>query len=350
MIHQLAERRTLRMKRNILRGVLEDNLYQTGKRGRRHLAGGPTVVRKFLLSLYLACIMVIMHGTFLSMQWFPERQIRAGLVADGQAFQGTMEVPEGTFTGEEYQALLRNHDIPLWRLLGLEVKTIMIDAGHGGNDSGAIGKLGTMEKDMALDIARRLQRRLELNDRYRVVMTRVDDRTLGLNERVGLAGRKEADIFVSIHLNYLPQKPLNIIETFYFGPSDDVKAARLAEKENAGSEFGLNDFKAMVERLNDDLRLQESRDLAVSIQSNLFAGSSEGNDEIKDYGIKRAPFVVLLGVDVPAVLVEVSCLSNTDEERDLNNEEHREDIARYLETGILDYTTKQGEPRNVAKR
>ncbi len=289
--------------------------------------------------------MVFLHGTFLSVQWFPERQIRASLVVRQPDGGIDAPIPEGTFTGEEYQALLRNHEIPLWSLLGLEVKTIMIDPGHGGSDSGAIGKLGTMEKKMVLDIANRLREKLEKHDRYRVVMTREDDRAVALNDRVDLARRLEADIFVSLHLNYLPQKPLNIIETFYFGPSEDVKAAQLAEMENAGSEFGLNNFKEMVEKLNDDLKLRESKDLAVAIQSNLFSQSRKENEHIQDFGIKRAPFVVLLGVDVPAVLVEVSCLSNVEEEKSLNRMEHRENIANYLETGILDYLTQQGEVR-----
>ena len=350
MIHMLNKRRTVRMKRMILRGVFEQNQKMLGRK-RRQIGGGFTLPKKLLLSLYLAFVMVIMHGTFLSVQWFPERQIRAGLVVNPPVRGGEeAHIPEGTFSGEEYQALLRNHDIPLWRLLGLEIKTIMIDPGHGGKDSGAIGKLGTMEKDLVLDIATRLNRRLEKHGRYRVVMTRDDDRKVALNERVDLARNEGADIFVSIHLNYLPQKPINIIETFYFGPSEDVKTAKLAEMENAGSEFGLNNFKEMVERLNDDLKLAESEDLAVAMQSSLYSNSRKENDKIRDYGIKQAPFVVLLGVDVPAVLVEVSCLSNVDEEKDLNTEQHRENIARYLETGILDYLTQQGEVQYGANR
>lgn len=332
------------MRRAILKGVLEDNLQQIGRR-RRRLHDGLTFPKKCLLSLYLAFVMVFLHGTFLSVQWFPERQIRASLVVRQPDGGIDAPIPEGTFTGEEYQALLRNHEIPLWTLLGLEVKTIMIDPGHGGHDSGAIGKLGTMEKKMVLDIANRLREKLEKHDRYRVVMTREDDRTVALSDRVDLARRLEADIFISLHLNYLPQKPLNIIETFYFGPSEDRKTSRLAEMENAGSEFGLNNFREMVEKLNDDLKLKESKDLAIAIQSNLFSQSSKENEHIQDFGIKRAPFVVLLGVDVPAVLVEVSCLSNVDEEISLNRVEHREDIANYLETGILDYLTQQGEVR-----
>jgi N-acetylmuramoyl-L-alanine amidase len=208
-----------------------------------------------------------------------------------------------------------------------------------------------MEKDLALDIALRLKRRLERERDYRVVLTRESDILVPLSERVEMAHDERADIFISIHVNYLPQKPINIIETFYFGPSGDVKTARLAETENAGSEIGLNNFKQLVEKINDELKLQESHDLAVAIQRSLYSSRSKHNSEIHDYGIKQAPFVVLLDVDVPSVLVEVSCLSNMAEEEKLGTEAHRENIARYLETGILEYLGKgKGELRYDARK
>jgi N-acetylmuramoyl-L-alanine amidase len=180
-------------------------------------------------------------------------------------------------------------------------------------------------------------------------MTREDDRTVSLNDRVALTGAKEADIFVSLHLNYLPKKPLNIIETFYFGPTTDGPTSQLAAKENAGSEIGFSEFQAMLKKINDSLKQEESKKLALDIQKSLYASSSLKNEHIVDYGIKTAPFVVLLGVGVPAVLVEVSCLSNRDEEKKLNTPTHREDIARFLEAGILDYLSK-GESPYVARK
>ena len=341
--------RAVRMRDNILRGVLEDNLRLVGKSRQSRIGSGLTLPRKFLLATCLAFVMVVFHGTFLSVSWFPERQIRAGHFVSPASAARDVQIPDGTFSGEEYQALIRNGEIPLWKLLGLEVRTIMIDAGHGGKDTGAIGRAGTHEKDLALDIALRLRERLERYDRYRVVMTRQDDRTVSLNERVDLAASREADIFVSIHLNYLPTKPLNIIETFYFGPTTDGPTSQLAKKENAGSEIGLNDFRAMVEKINDSLKQAESKKLALDIQRSLYTSSSKEDDSIVDYGTKTAPFVVLLGVDVPSVLVEVSCLSNSTEEKKLNTEKHREDIARYLEAGILDYLSK-GDTSYVARK
>jgi N-acetylmuramoyl-L-alanine amidase len=157
---------------------------------------------------------------------------------------------------------------------------------------------------------------------------------------VELALSTKTDLFISIHLNYLPHKPINIIETYYFGSSADTSAQRLAEQENAGSQYGLSDFKEVMEKLGRRLKTQESKNLAYSIQKNLFLNFKKENGNAYDFGVKRAPFVVLLGVDVPAVLAEVSCLSNKEEERLLNTPGHRENIAHYLEAGILDYLNK----------
>jgi N-acetylmuramoyl-L-alanine amidase len=138
----------------------------------------------------------------------------------------------------------------------------------------------------------------------------------------------------------LPKKNTNIIETYYFGPPDDKKTLRLAEQENAESEYGLSDFREVMEMLGKTMKLQESKELAKSIQANLFLNSRKHSEDIENHGVKRAPFVVLLGVAVPSVLAEVSCLSNREEEQELNSESHRENIAQYLAIGIFDYLNK----------
>jgi N-acetylmuramoyl-L-alanine amidase len=225
-------------------------------------------------------------------------------------------------------------------MFGLKIGTIMIDAGHGGTDPGTVGKMGTMEKDVTLDIAKRLEAHLAKIGGLHVLMTRRDDTSVPLDERVALAQKAKADLFISIHLNYLPRKPFNIIETYYFGPSNDEKALTLAKQENAGSEYGLSDFKEVMEKLSKTMKLQESKEFAESIQAHLFENSRKKSHDIRNYGVKRAPFVVLLGVDVPAVLAEVSCLSNSEEEKELSSESHRENIAGYLAAGIFDYLNK----------
>jgi N-acetylmuramoyl-L-alanine amidase len=180
-------------------------------------------------------------------------------------------------------------------------------------------------------------------------MTRDRDATVTLKERVELAHSEKADLFISIHVNYLPSNPMNIIETYFFGPPSDKKTLKLAEHENEAAQYGLNEFKEIVEKIGNTLKYQESRQLASAIQKNLYLNIKKEDRSVRDYGVKRAPFLVLLGVDVPAVLTEVSCLSNTKEEIKLNNPSHRENIAYYIEAGILDYLNK-GEAIYEAKR
>ena len=336
----------VRVKSAILKGIYEENLKIIGKKkDPRIVRRNPLFSRKLLLSCFLAVIAVLFHVNTI---FFPDKELTAGLISENvQEMPVKVSGTEEAFS--DYQAFSSAKDASLSRMFGLGVKTIMIDAGHGGIDPGTIGKLGTKEKDITLDIARRLKERLLRTGRFRVLMTRDEDIAVSLNERVRLTQSARADLFISIHLNYLPSRPINIIETYYFGPTADDKTRKLAERENAGSEYVLSDFREMIEKIGQTLKLQESRDLAMSIQKNLFLNSKKVNKDVYDFGVKRAPFVVLLGAEVPAVLAEVSCLSNIQEEKELNTESHRENIARYLEAGILDYLDK-GDFTYEAKR
>jgi len=254
----------------------------------------------------------------------------------------------GSANTSELMTIARDGKVPLSRMFGLGIKRVAIDAGHGGSDLGAIGKTGTMEKDITLDIARRLESHLAEGGRFRIHMTREDDLVVPLQERVTSAQEAKADLFISIHVNWLPNTPINAVETYYFGPSRDQSTLKLAAQENMGSEYGLSDFKEILEKLGKTLKLQESRKLAESIQSNLLLNRKR-DQQIKNNGVKRAPFVVLLGLDVPSVIAEVSCLSNAKEERELNSEIHRENIAGYLAAGIISYLNK-GVPQNDTTR
>lgn len=339
MISYFLRRKELKMRRGILRDVYEDNLVILG-RGRTLLARRKTILRKnYLIAILFCLIAILVNGRHVDISFPPTE-----LTAQTSLMNITPVVRDQSSEGEpnpaELNAVADSHSLPLSRMFGLKIKTIMIDAGHGGSDSGTSGKMGTKEKDVTLDIAKRLRQRLLAKGDYRVLMTREDDTTIPLNRRVEIANAAKADLFISIHLNYLPQKPINIIETYYFGPSTDAKILKLAEQENAGSEYGLSDFKAIVEKLGKTMKLQESREFAESVQSNMVLNSRKQNESIKDFGVKRAPFVVLLGVEVPSVLAEVSCLSNLEEEKELQDERHRENIARYLALGIFDYLNK----------
>ncbi len=328
------KRSDLKIKQDMLRGVYEENLRIIGKGDGSASRSRPFVLSKFFLALLISMAAILAHGSYVSNSFLSERQLTAGEI------RRVAPPPGPTANPADFKGFITNPDMSVSRTFGLGVKTIMIDAGHGGADSGTKGIMGTMEKDISLDIAKRLKDRLVKYGRYNVLMTREQDVTLPLNKRVDVALSKKTDLFISIHLNYIPRKPINIIETYYFGPSSDTGTQRLAEQENAGSQYGLSDFKEIIEKLGQRLKTQESRGLAYSIQKKLFQNFKKDNGNAYDFGVKRAPFVVLLGVDVPAVLAEVSCLSNKQEEQLLNTPGHRENIAHYLEAGILDYLNK----------
>ena len=165
-----------------------------------------------------------------------------------------------------YSMLLNDERIRVSSVFGLDVRTIVIDPGHGGRDPGAVGSLGTYEKEIVLDIGLRLRTLLAESGRYEIFMTRDSDVFISLADRVKFANDKQADLFISIHVNALPQKNYNLVETFYFGPPEDKHALLLAELENRGSEIKTGDFKRMVEKIGNTMKTQESALLAASIQ------------------------------------------------------------------------------------
>jgi len=236
-----------------------------------------------------------------------------------------------------YDLLLNSNDVRLRSVFGLESRTIVIDPGHGGHDPGAIGSQGTMEKDIVLDIAKRLQQALAGNKHYHVLLTRNTDTFVSLADRVAFANQHRADLFISLHVNALPQKDFNVTETYYFGPPSDIHTLRLAEQENRGSKIKTGDFKDMIKQIGNVLKEQESATLAATIQHNLFSNLEKYDRIIADRGIQIAPFVVLLGVEAPSVLVEISCISKNEEETNLNSVAYREQIATSLEKGINAY-------------
>jgi len=252
---------------------------------------------------------------------------------------------ENNFT-EEWLTHLRGgffqgDDTPLIRkMFGLGIKIIVIDPGHGGHDPGTSGKNGLHEKTVVLDIARRLKKKLEAQGDYRVVLTRDEDVKLSLNERVECANTLQADLFISIHVNYLPSRPNNLIETYYFGMSEDKAVMQRAAHQNADSDVSISEFSHMMERLEGTLKLQESKRLASEIQRSLMANVGKDDKTIIDLGIKEAPFLVIMGTEMPAVLAEVTSLSNEDEAAKLHTAEYRENIAIYLESGITSYLNK----------
>ncbi len=255
----------------------------------------------------------------------------------------------GADSSRNYQGLVGNSKISLAQLFGLEVKTIVIDAGHGGRDPGATGPSGLDEKDVTLDIARRLRDRLNKYPGYRILMTRDGDVKMSTKERVEFANSRQADLYISIHVNSLLQRQMAIIETYYFGAETDEESLQLAAEENKGSEYLMAEFKGMIQRIGDTFKQQESKALAGSIQRSLFRNLKRHNDKLVSHGIKMAPFVVLLGTDMPSVLAEITCISNPEEEKKLAQPSIRETFAQHLENGIVAYLNKDWNSKKLTK-
>ena len=163
---------------------------------------------------------------------------------------------------------------------------------------------------------------------------------LPLKDRAEFANENGADLFISIHVNYIPFKPLMVIETYFFGAQADEQTLEIAEKENQGSEYLMAEFRGMIKKISDKFKQQESKSLAMSIQRNLFRNIRHQNGTAVSRGIKSAPFIILLGADMPSVLAEVTCISSQAEEKKLAEAPYREKIAGYLEGGIVEYLEK----------
>ena len=223
--------------------------------------------------------------------------------------------------------------------LPLSVRRVVLDAGHGGKDLGATSGVSAhmAEKDITMDIVRKLKPLLE-QDGFEVVVTREDDRFLPLRERAFVANTSTSDIFVSIHVNSIIKHTSSRgIETYYLGPTNDPSLTRLVADENATSGYSLADMRKLLDGIYADVRRDESRRLAAAVQSQLFTGLRHSDTGLENWGVKRAPFVVLVATEMPAVLAEVGCLSNTREAAMLQQPAYREQIAQALFQGIHAY-------------
>jgi len=351
--HLLSGWTTQRIKNRMLHDIFQDNLHLIGlgKKRTRTLTRPGFFLKALILFLALFSFSLYKNQDLGNTQTLPALPLARYMTLQPQTIPSVPpQIPLAAnreTAGEnygEYQPFLNQGDFSLRSIFGLKVKVIVIDPGHGGEDPGTSGHFGTKEKDITLDIAKRLQQRLSRYAGYHILLTRDEDVTLSLDARIDFANSQNADLFVSIHVNNIPNKPYSIIETYYFGPNTDRSILSLAEKENSGAQYSMNDFRAMIQKIGNTLKHQEAKILARSIQDNLFDNIHRDNDNIYNYGVKTAPFIVLLGVDMPSVLTEVTCLSNQEEEKKLNNEVYREDIARYMEEGIIQYLQVKNNP------
>lgn len=229
------------------------------------------------------------------------------------------------------------------RQLGLGIKRIVIDPGHGGKDPGTIGKTGTLEKTVVLDICQRLKKLLATGSDLEVIMTRETDIYVPVENRTVIANQKQADLFVSVHANANPSKKRSGVETFYLNFSHDPSVIETAARENATSTKNLSEMRSILEKIAKNSKVLESKELANNIQINLVSALRKKYKDVKDLGYKGGPFWVLIGVETPSILVEVSYLSNSKEETRLKNAQYRQNIAQGIYNGIKEYINSLGK-------
>jgi N-acetylmuramoyl-L-alanine amidase len=230
-------------------------------------------------------------------------------------------------------------DRSLIRALGLKIGKIVIDAGHGGHDTGTIGPNGLLEKDVVLDVAKRLGRLLETRLGAEVIYTRQDDTFIPLETRTAIANRERADLFISIHANSSHDSDARGVETYYLNFTSSPEALEVAARENAVSEKSIHELQDLVKKIALKEKIEESREFAGDVQESLYGGLSLNSAGIRNRGIKKAPFIVLIGANMPSILAEISFVSNPTDERKLETSEHRQRIAESLYRGVSRYVS-----------
>lgn len=230
------------------------------------------------------------------------------------------------------------------RQLGLGVSRIVIDAGHGGHDPGAKGK-GFNEADLVLDVALRLEKLLQKVSGVEVILTRRTDDFIPLPERTAIANREGADLFLSIHANASTNTQAHGIETYFLNFANNQSAAAVAARENAASTQSMGGLPDFVRAIAQNNKLDESRDFALHVQRAMVDRQKAANKALKDLGVKQAPFVVLIGANMPSVLAEMGFVTNAQEAKLLKGNAYRQRIAESLFAAIRKY---QSSLKNVA--
>ena len=240
-------------------------------------------------------------------------------------------------------------DRSLIRALGLKIGKIVIDPGHGGHDTGTIGPHGLEEKELVLDVSQRLGKLLSSRLGAEVVYTRSDDTFIPLETRTAIANQEAADLFVSIHANSSRDPDARGVETYYLNFSSSPDALEVAARENAVSEESIHELQDLVKKIALKEKIEESREFAVDVEHSLHGGLAAKNSGVRDRGVKKAPFIVLIGANMPSILAEISFLSNPADERRLKTNDYRQRIAESLYRGIAKYVNGLSGVRVASK-
>jgi N-acetylmuramoyl-L-alanine amidase len=226
----------------------------------------------------------------------------------------------------------------LSRALGLKIGRIVIDPGHGGHDTGTIGPHGLMEKDLCLDVALRLGKEIEEKlPGAEVVYTRKDDTFIPLEQRTAIANAAKADLFISIHANSSHDSSARGIETYYLNFATSEESMEVASRENAQAQESMHDLQDIIKKIARNEKIEESKELANDVQDSLSHRMQLTSSGEKNRGVKKAPFVVLIGADMPSILSEISFISNPGDEKLLRKQDQRQHVADGLYRGIASY-------------
>jgi N-acetylmuramoyl-L-alanine amidase len=258
----------------------------------------------------------------------PTSHINSRTIRTSGAKQPPAPSPDPTRDGQQ----------SLTRALGLKIGRIVIDAGHGGHDTGTIGPNGLTEKELCLDVALRLGKMIEEHlPGTEVIYTRDDDTFIPLEQRTNIANEAKADLFISIHANSSPDSSARGVETYYLNFSPSPEAMQVAARENATAQGNIHQLEDMIQRIAKNEKIEESRELASDIQDSLSKKLQKSNHSIRDRGVRKAPFVVLIGANMPSVLAEISFISNPADESALRRPDGRDRVADGLYKGIESY-------------
>jgi len=230
----------------------------------------------------------------------------------------------------------------LTRALGLKIARVVVDPGHGGHDTGCLGPTGLREKDLVLDVGLRLKKLIEKDLGSEVIMTRSQDVFIPLEERTAIANEHAADLFISIHANASRNRKARGIETYYLNFTSDPEALEVAARENATSQESVHQLQDLIKKIALTEKIEESHELAKQVQREVSTSLQQAGSAQRDRGIRKAPFVVLIGANMPSILAEISFLTNPRDERLLKKGEYRQKVAEALYSGISHYVDNLG--------
>ncbi len=233
-------------------------------------------------------------------------------------------------------------DRSLTRVLGLKVGRVVIDPGHGGGDTGTIGPSGLKEKDLVLSLSKRLKLLVEERLGTDVVLTRNTDKFVPLEERTAIANQLGADLFISVHANSSKHRQVSGVETFFLNLTSNAEEREVASRENASSQRNIRELEDLLRQIAMGDYNEESRDLAQTIQQSLYSEVKNHHPILRNRGVKKAPFIVLINLNMPGILTEVGFISNPTEEKYFTGKKGQDQVAEALYKGIEKYFRSLG--------